>query len=93
MSQAVAPTYEEIVLRARELAKQHPDMVQFREIGPSEEGRGIPMLTIGDVERNLPLFTATGGMHGSEARGSSGRFKYVPLSTPRPASLHPHRRV
>lgn len=65
----IRPTYCEIVQRSGLLANRYSDRVSYSEIGPSAEGRPIPVLSFGDADRDLPLMMVTGGMHGSEETG------------------------
>jgi hypothetical protein len=76
MGSAISPTYSEIMQRCRALASQRPEVVRFAEMGPSEEGRPIPMLSIGEVERDLPLMMVIGGTHGSEETGRGAAMAF-----------------
>jgi len=68
VSAEVSPTYDEIMERSRRLA-DGGGPITYEEIGPSELGRPIPKLTLGDAGRDLPLLMVTGGTHGSEETG------------------------
>ena len=72
MAQPPSPTYPEIMDQAQALAAAAPARVSYRELGRSEEGRPIPLLTLGDAARDLPLLLVTGGTHGSEETGRAG---------------------
>jgi hypothetical protein len=63
--------------RAHALAARAAGVVAFQEIGPSEEGRPLPLLTIGDVTRDLPLLMVVGGTHGSEETGRAGAMAFA----------------
>jgi len=54
MGSPVEPTYEEIMERAQALASVARGAVVFQEIGPSEEGRPIPLLCWGTVRASCP---------------------------------------
>ena len=69
MSKEVSPTNNEIIQRTKLLAENNPNYVKYNEIGLSVEGRSIIMLTLGDISRDLPIFMATGGVHGDEECG------------------------
>jgi hypothetical protein len=77
MSKEMAPTYEKIMARSKDLADKHADKVAFREIGPSSEGRPIPLLELGDIHRDLPLMMITGGTHGSEETGRAASMAFA----------------
>ena len=77
MGSPVEPTYEEIMERAQALASTARGRVIFEEIGPSEEGRPIPMLRLGDSGRELPLLLVTGGVHGSEEAGRAASMAFA----------------
>ena len=68
MSTGISPTYDEIMERAAALAASSGPAA-LEEIGPSELGRPIPKLVLGDVGRDLPVLMVTGGTHGCEETG------------------------
>lgn len=72
MSNTPYPTYEDTMSESREIAALHPELATYTEIGKSEEGRPLPLLTITD--RSIPaahksVFLLTGGTDGSEEVG------------------------
>jgi hypothetical protein len=77
MSVSISPTYEEVMARADALAAQFPESLSCRTIGLSEEGRPIPMLTVGDPGRDCPLLMVTGGTHGSEETGRAAALAFA----------------
>ena len=77
MGSPVEPTYEEIMERAQALASVARGAVVFQEIGPSEEGRPIPLLWLGDSARELPLLLVTGGVHGAEEAGRAASIAFA----------------
>nr|WP_244977277.1 M14 family zinc carboxypeptidase [Deinococcus humi] len=40
-------TVDELYAQARDAARQHPELVRYREVGHSSEGEAIPMVSIG----------------------------------------------
>jgi len=76
VSAEVSPTYDDVMERSRRLAESSA-FVRFDEIGPSEEGRPIPKLTLGDPGRDLPLLMVTGGTHGSEETGRAASTAFA----------------
>ena len=76
MSKEVQPGYAEIISRSRRLANASRHVV-FEEIGPSEQGRPIPGLTLGDPGRDLPLIMVTGGTHGCEEVGRATAMAFA----------------
>jgi hypothetical protein len=90
MSKAPYPNYEDIVRESREMAALHPELATYTEIGQSEEGRPLPLLTITDPSvpvANKSVFLLTGGTDGSEEVGRA-----VALGLAR-ALLAPHLRT
>lgn len=72
MSNAPYPSYEDAMRESREIAALCPELVTYAEIGTSEEGRPIPLLTITDPavrSANKSVFLLSGGTDGSEEVG------------------------
>lgn len=66
------PTYEDMMNDSMALAKAHSDLVSFEEIGKSEQGRPMGLLTITDhsIDRkNKSVFLLMGGTDGNEEVG------------------------
>lgn len=72
MTDVPYPNYEDTMQESREIAALDPELVTYTEIGKSEEGRPIPLLTITDPA--IPtaaksVFLLSGGTDGSEEVG------------------------
>ena len=66
------PDYEDTMRESREIAASHPERASYSEIGESEEGRPIPLLTLTDPAvpaEHKSVFLLTGGTDGSEEVG------------------------
>ena len=72
MSDAPYPTYEDTMRESHEIAASHGDVATYTQIGTSEEGRPIPLLTITDPSipaAQKSVFLLSGGTDGSEEVG------------------------
>ncbi len=72
MSNVPYPTYEDVMRESREIAASQPDLAVYTEIGKSEDGRPIPLLTITDPAipaTKKSVFLLSGGTDGSEEVG------------------------
>ena len=66
------PTYEDMMSESKALAEANSQLVKFEEIGKSEKGRPIGLLTITDStieKKNKTVFLLMGGTDGSEEVG------------------------
>ncbi len=72
MTSAPYPTYEDAVRESHDLAAAHPQLATYSEIGKSEEGRPMPLLTLTDPSipaSQKSVFLLSGGTDGSEEVG------------------------
>jgi hypothetical protein len=72
MSNTPYPNYEDTMDESREIAALHPGLATYTEIGKSEEGRPLPLLTITDPgipAAHKSVFLLSGGTDGSEEVG------------------------
>ena len=72
MSNAPYPNYEDIMRETREIAASNPALAAWSEIGKSEKGRPMPLLTITDPAvpvSQKSVFLLSGGTDGSEEVG------------------------
>ena len=72
MSKVPYPNYEDILRESHEMAASHPELATYSEIGKSEEGRPLPLLTITDPAipaTQKSVFLLSGGTDGSEEVG------------------------
>jgi hypothetical protein len=68
----VSPTYDEVMADAQSIARSSSGLAKIEDVGKSEEGRGIPLLTLTDPavpDRDKVVAFFTGGTHGSEEAG------------------------
>lgn len=66
------PDYDDVMKESREIAAAHPEFAAYSEIGNSEEGRPMPLLTITDPQiptADKSVFLLSGGTDGSEEVG------------------------
>ena len=66
------PDYEDVVSESRKIAEAHPELAAYSEMGKSEEGRPMPLLTITDPAvptENKSVFLLSGGTDGDEEVG------------------------
>lgn len=66
------PDYEDVMRESQEMADASPELVTYDEIGKSEEGRSMPMLTITDPSvpnEDKTVFLLSGGTDGNEEVG------------------------
>jgi hypothetical protein len=72
MSDMPYPSYEDVMRESREIAASNPELAVYSEVGQSEEGRAIPLLTITDPAipaAKKSVFLLSGGTDGSEEVG------------------------
>ncbi|RKY20857.1 MAG: peptidase M14 [Planctomycetota bacterium] len=66
--------YDGIVELCRRLADAHPELCRLEFIGPSAEGRPMPLLTLtdpaGGAEADKPAMWVDGNVHGNEVQGA-----------------------
>lgn len=66
------PDYEDTLRESHEIAASHPELAVCSEIGKSEEGRPLPLLTLTDPDvpvTRKSVFLLTGGTDGNEEVG------------------------
>jgi hypothetical protein len=72
MSKAPYPSYDDIIRECHAIASAAPSLATYAEIGKSEDGRPIPLLTITDPAvpaAQKSVFLLSGGTDGSEEVG------------------------
>ena len=84
------PDYDDVVRESHEIAEANPELATYSEIGESEEGRPMPLLTVTDPAvptEEKSVFLLSGGTDGSEEVGRA-----VALGMAR-ALLQPENRI
>lgn len=72
MSEAPYPTYDECISESIALAKSNSENIKYEEIGKSNKGRPIPLMTVTDSSvpiEEKSVFLMSGGTDGNEEVG------------------------
>lgn len=90
------PTYEDVMRECRELAVSRPEQIRYDEIGNSEEGRPIPLLTLTDPAvpaEHKSVLLLSGGTDGSEEVGRAIALGMARTLLREPYRAHLRRQV